>query len=461
MICKNCGVENKEHALFCSGCGQKLKNVCPNCNYENEDGSKFCIKCGTRLDESSKKTKTKNVNSSINTNNVLNLITKILKITSFSLCLILILLTIGASFTNILSGVSQGSDILEQNYNTMGSLNLFSIIDNITNFKINEEMCHYEYSVIGDLSMNIVLLVCVLAIMITSSICLIVAIVKIAKQPRDFVSLEHLVMVMFGVTLGSVLVASLMRLNVTTNMSILNLGVNLTVGGFIKACVILDFCVLLALHIIRFVLDMIANKNYKYKNIISEVLKLGVIVFFFIGGFSLTNSVVIIKDASSSYLTTKQEYSIGAILMLLCKAAYDYCNLDSNHSGSLPKQGEELMTKVIIGYVVAFFVVIVVAIFLIRIIKKLNQKESYSNIIFTGISLVLAIVITITFSQCVRDTALIIQNDFSSFRDNVITYPDYSIGSALITPIVMFSLSLICSIVDLVISKINTKNEIE
>lgn len=461
MICKNCGVENKEHALFCSGCGQKLKNICPNCNYENEEGSKFCIKCGTRLDESSKKTKTKNINGSINTNNVLNLITKILKITSFSLCLILILLTIGASFTNILSGVSQCSDILEQNYNTIGSLNLFSIIDNITNFKIDEEMCHYEYSVIGDLSMNIVLLVCVLAIMITSSICLIVAIVKIAKQPHDFVSLEHLVMVMFGVTLGSVLVASLMRLNVTTNMSILNLGVNLTVGGFIKACVILDFCGLLALHIIRFVLDMIANRNYKYKNIISEVLKLGIIVFFFIGGFSLTNSVVIIKDASSSYLTTKQEYSIGAILMLLCKAAYEYCNLDSNHSGALPKQGEELMTKVIIGYVVAFFVVIVVVIFLIRIIKKLNQKESYSNIIFTGISLVLAIVITITFSQCVRDTALTIQNDFSSFRDNVITYPDYSIGSALITPIVMFSLSLICSIVDLVINKINTKNEIE
>lgn len=143
MICKNCGVDNKEHALFCSGCGQKLKNICPNCNYENEEGSKFCIKCGTRLDETSKKTKTKNVNSSINTNNVLNLITKILKITSFSLCLILILLTIGASFTNILSGVSQGSDILEQNYNTIGSLNLFSIIDNITNFKINEEMYHY------------------------------------------------------------------------------------------------------------------------------------------------------------------------------------------------------------------------------------------------------------------------------------------------------------------------------
>ena len=59
------------------------------------------------------------------------------------------MLTIGASFTNILSGVSQGSDILEQNYNTIGSLNLFSIIDNITNFKINEEMYHYEYSPFG------------------------------------------------------------------------------------------------------------------------------------------------------------------------------------------------------------------------------------------------------------------------------------------------------------------------
>lgn len=438
MICKNCGAENKDHALFCSGCGQKFKNVCPNCNYENEEGSKFCIKCGTSLDETSKKIKPNNGSRSINTNNVLNLITKILKITSFSLCLILILLTIGASFTNILSGVSKGSDILDQNYATTGSLNLFSIIDNITNFKIDEKMCHYEYSVIGNLSMNIVLLVCVLAIMITSSICLIVAIVKIAKHPRDFVSLEHLVLVMFGVTLGSVLVASLMRLNVTTNMSIINLGIDLNVGSFIKTCVILDFCVLLALHIIRFVLDMISNKNYKYKNIISEVLKFGVIIFFFIGGFSLTNSVVIIKDASSSYLTTKQEYSIGAILMLLCKAAYEYCNLDSNHSGALPKQGEELMTKVIIGYVVAFFVVILVSIFLTRIIEKLNKKKSYSNVIFTGISLALAIVITITFSQCVRDTALTIQNDFSSFKDNVITYPDYSIGSALITPIVIF-----------------------
>ena len=49
MICKNCGVDNKEHALFCSGCGQKLKNICPNCNYENEEGSKFCIKCLKKL----------------------------------------------------------------------------------------------------------------------------------------------------------------------------------------------------------------------------------------------------------------------------------------------------------------------------------------------------------------------------------------------------------------------------
>ena len=54
MHCSKCGVENREHAKFCSGCAAPLASKCPQCGATNLPGAKFCDECGTSLTSQAK-----------------------------------------------------------------------------------------------------------------------------------------------------------------------------------------------------------------------------------------------------------------------------------------------------------------------------------------------------------------------------------------------------------------------
>lgn len=85
MKCNHCGFENKEDAIFCSKCGEKIElkkiekkkeqvkeekkeepkkvkeqveQFCPSCGAKNKEGIKFCIHCGKEM--TPKKEKTEN-----------------------------------------------------------------------------------------------------------------------------------------------------------------------------------------------------------------------------------------------------------------------------------------------------------------------------------------------------------------------------------------------------------------
>ena len=50
-VCKNCGHEEKEDAVFCTNCGAKFQSLmfCPNCGTQINEGDAFCTSCGFKL----------------------------------------------------------------------------------------------------------------------------------------------------------------------------------------------------------------------------------------------------------------------------------------------------------------------------------------------------------------------------------------------------------------------------
>jgi tetratricopeptide (TPR) repeat protein len=49
MTCSSCGVENRDRAKFCLGCGQGLAPVCSGCGAALPPTARFCDQCGTAL----------------------------------------------------------------------------------------------------------------------------------------------------------------------------------------------------------------------------------------------------------------------------------------------------------------------------------------------------------------------------------------------------------------------------
>lgn len=52
MLCKKCGKENFDDAVFCTSCGERIEheNTCPSCGKVVQEDAVYCNNCGKRLD---------------------------------------------------------------------------------------------------------------------------------------------------------------------------------------------------------------------------------------------------------------------------------------------------------------------------------------------------------------------------------------------------------------------------
>src|SRR5437899_3350015 len=49
MRCRECGVDSRPQAKFCSECGARLPSGCPTCGAEVSATARFCSQCATRI----------------------------------------------------------------------------------------------------------------------------------------------------------------------------------------------------------------------------------------------------------------------------------------------------------------------------------------------------------------------------------------------------------------------------
>lgn len=444
ITCGSCGATNKANSKFCYKCGQKLTNICPKCNKENEINAEYCVMCGTSLTSKKVKIQKENkVKDNITSNHDgLSLTKKIIKIISFSICLLLMALTFGASFSNILTF---GFNADEGTTFTGSSYSFLKIIDNIKNLNIDKTTYGTEYAYMSSLVPNIILLICVLLIMITSLTCLIISIIKIVKNPKAFVDLKKYLIITFASTLTSVLISGLMKSNVNFDSSNY---VYLTFGGFILTCLILDFAFLMLLYISDVVIEIIETHNFKL--ITQTTINIFIIIFIIIGLFGLTNSIFTYTKSTYSYST-----SIGFNFEIISENAYEYCNTTTSftrllYNETLSNDGSSFMTLVIISYSLTVVVIIALVLFFILLINKLtNNKKTFVNVSFGIINLVLSIIALIFTSITLTKSVAVTADGFES----IYSYYNYKIGSAIVLPTVMFSVALALLIINHVITK--------
>ena len=50
MVCRKCGSEMAEDAVFCTECGEKIERLqCPHCGAAADEDDVFCTACGERI----------------------------------------------------------------------------------------------------------------------------------------------------------------------------------------------------------------------------------------------------------------------------------------------------------------------------------------------------------------------------------------------------------------------------
>lgn len=389
-ICKSCGAANVKAAKFCKTCGSLLQDVnnnCPSCGLENKPEAMFCKSCGTPL----KKKPRKNIGRLV------------FNIISLCICSFILLYCFAATFTSFL--VTSGYDSTISNIFEQTNLNLFQVIDNLSNMNDNVLVQNLgAYGKVAYIIPNVIMLLGIGTAMVGCTVMLILAIVRSTQSglKRELPNLECYATWTTGFLLAGLMVTSLNHLSMDVVFTNEQIYVGLHYGSVVLSALCIGIIWMFACHIAEFVFRCVEELNVSL--IRNKIFHLVENIFIVILVFNIAISFARISINQSDtraiiYLSSGQYFNYAYVVAGMLK--YFNRPLSSDLIQSL------IMSPILLVFMIAF-IVFGVIFFIRRGVEKKEDTPKSSlccGIVFMALSIGFLTLSCVTAPLLFKDTS--------------------------------------------------------
>ncbi|MDE7100621.1 MAG: zinc ribbon domain-containing protein [Anaeroplasmataceae bacterium] len=296
MICKKCGNENNDEAVFCSKCGSRLsdKIPCKKCGKENDSDAQFCIYCGNKLEEESNEvvnTAPTNVSEKPKKEygKALEITKLVFNIFFFSLAAFLLVFNFGVCFGKFIKAPSFDSFFVDE---ISLPSSLFATIDAIKDFEAVEANSGAFHAIMSELVPLIINLAAISTALIGTFVVMLVGGIKAiiaGCTEKKLINLRKYVILSLAFLFAGVLIVNLLDVAFSASV-IFKMKVKLGAGGLALAAISLSICFILLQSIYEMVMDIVLKKGMN--SLIKNILHLVECTLFIVILFSLAASFI-------------------------------------------------------------------------------------------------------------------------------------------------------------------------